>query len=423
MFLNTDLGRNFFGDTQIFNKSFNEANLSEGQRVLLQLCVGLNENEISLQDAILIMDEPENHLHPRILINVLEKILEINTNGQIWIATHSIPLIAHFDPAYLWLMDDNTVQYAGRNPEKVINNLVGDDEKEKLTNFLNLPAAFASTKFASECLIPPQIINTGINDPQTNQIRTILQKLSNSEKLTVLDYGAGKGRLIKLILQFRDINPDESKAYLDYFAYDLPTVDPEIKEECIKAINLFHNEDKRLIKQRYFNDKQQMFFDNTEFFDVIVMANVFHEIDPTQWMKLFSKEDLIIKLKSNGYLLIVEDQQMPVGEKAYKNGFMVFGEAQFRLLFNIKAGDGYSVYDSKKDGRLLAHLIPKTNLKTLSTDSICEAIKSLKSASLDKIHELRNSGETDFKTGMKLSFWLHQYANSSLNLQPFKNDF
>lgn len=422
-FLNTELGRDIFGDTLIFKKPFIDANLSEGQRVLLQLCVALNENEISLQDAILVLDEPENHLHPKILIDVLEKVMTLNTKGQIWIATHSIPLIAHFDPSSLWLMEDNKVYFAGRQPDKIIDNLVGDNEKEKLTEFLNLPAVFASTKFASECLSPPQVVDTSIMDPQTNQINEVLLGLSeNASKLTVLDFGAGKGRLLKLLLHLKEANSSEnSYEYLDYYACDLPTINEEIKNECINVIQSFYRKIDK--KKRYFTGTHEMYFETDYFFDVVVLCNVLHEIDPTEWIRTFSSEEIILKhLKPDGYVLIVEDQQMPVGERAYKNGFMVFGENQFRKLFNIKSNDNYIVNDARGDSRLLAHLIPKNKIQTITNGSIYRSIKSLQQDALEKIRSIRNNAKSDFKTGMKLSFWLNQYANASLNIQNFKKD-
>jgi len=423
-FLTCDLGRNLLGDMQIFGKSFAEANLSEGQKVLLQLCVALNENSISLKDAILIMDEPENHLHPKILIDILEKILTVNTNGQIWIATHSIPLIAHFDPSCLYLMDNNTVHFAGRNPDRILNDLVGDEGKEKLTNFLNLPAIFASVKFASECLAPPNIINTGIDDIQTNQINGILNKQMNSVgRLSVLDFGAGRGRLVKLLQQLRQNETDSKIPLLDYFAFDIPEVDINVKKECIAAIDSYYSKADKVKKKRYFSNKTEFQFGGGEYFDVVLMCNVFHEINPTDWSELFSWNEIISSfLKESGYLLIVEDQQMPIGERAYKNGFMVFGKNQFKILFDITDNDGYVAFDARKDGRLLAHLIPKKNIGRVSNRSITNSIKSLRKEALEKIDSIRNAEECTFKAGVKLSFWLNQYANSSLNLHSITSN-
>lgn len=423
-FLGTDIGRNDLGDALIFSQALGSSKMSEGQKVLFQLCIALLENDISIQDAILILDEPENHLHPKILIDVIDRILELNTFGQVWIATHSIPLIAHYDPSSLWLMDNNTVSFSGRNPELVIDSLVGEAEKQRLSEFLNLPAAFASVKFASECLLGPEILSTSLDDPQTNQIYKIINTFKTSvSTFKVLDYGAGSGRLLKLIAHLEgDVKYKSSDKVrrIEYSAYDVPDVKADIREQCLQVMKDYYGMDKRDLSRRYFSSVQDMYLLSEGHFDLVVMCNVFHEIDPTQWMNLFSNGEVFQKyLNGNGYLLIVEDHQMPVGEKAYKNGFMVFGERQFRLLFDIKDNMDYVIHDARNDGRLLAHLIPKKYLQNISYASILNSIRDLKSISLSMVDRIRREEVPSFKSGMKLSFWLNQYANSSLNLRSF----
>ena len=416
-FLGTDIGRSIYGETTIFGRPFQDANLSEGQRILLQLCVALLEKEIAVENAILILDEPENHLHPSVLIEIIEKILTVNTSGQLWIATHSIPLIAHFDPHFLWHCENGEIAYAGRNPEKIIDSLIGDEEKLRLTEFMNLPAQFASTKFAIECLMPAPIVDTGIGDPQTNQIKKIITDIGIQKKiLRILDFGAGKGRLLKLFNLEKGKNIDLYK--LDYYGFDLPSVFNEITESCLHEIKSFYNE--AVPRSRYFTSIEQMSSLNEGSFDVIVLCNVLHEIEPTEWVYLFSEENILGKyLNKNGYILIVEDQEMPVGEKAYKNGFMVFGKNQFRKLFNLKEKDNYESFDARGDNRLMAHLIPKKYIQRITNESIKTAIEDLSSEALRKIDSIRQTQNCNFKNGMKLSFWLQQYANSNLNLRPF----
>ncbi|WP_374759976.1 AAA family ATPase [Acidithiobacillus thiooxidans] len=63
------------------------------------------------------MDEPENHLHPSAVIDLLDAIKEQNPHGQIWIATHSIPLLSHYDEGSIWYVDEGSISFAGRKPE------------------------------------------------------------------------------------------------------------------------------------------------------------------------------------------------------------------------------------------------------------------------------------------------------------------
>jgi energy-coupling factor transporter ATP-binding protein EcfA2 len=80
---------------ELFGRPFNPNELSEGQSVLLQLAVALFRKGRQFDNMILIMDEPETHLHPRALLDFVSRIRQVIGNGQIWIATHSLPLLAH----------------------------------------------------------------------------------------------------------------------------------------------------------------------------------------------------------------------------------------------------------------------------------------------------------------------------------------
>jgi chemotaxis methyl-accepting protein methylase len=79
-------------------------------------------------------------------------------------------------------------------------------------------------------------------------------------------------------------------------------------------------------EKKYYNEYTKLISDHAEgTFDVIIMCNVLHEIDTKDWLKLFRKDGLISSLLSKkGLLLLVEDQQIPTGEKAYQKGFFSF---------------------------------------------------------------------------------------------------
>jgi predicted ATPase len=78
----------------LFGFPLGQSNLSDGQKILLQLCLAIHCQQESLEDLVLFLDEPENHLHPSVIIETIERIKEEVSNGQIWISTHSIPLLS-----------------------------------------------------------------------------------------------------------------------------------------------------------------------------------------------------------------------------------------------------------------------------------------------------------------------------------------
>ncbi|MEM6816997.1 MAG: AAA family ATPase [Bacteroidota bacterium] len=153
-FLNAELERNLNGEPTLFGFSLGRSNLSDGQKVLLQLCLAIHCQDEKLENLILFLDEPENHLHPSVLIQTIERVLTKIPNGQLWISTHSIPLLSYFDPSNIWYVEQNKVSYAGSGPEKVLKSLVGDESRiSKLQDFISLPGQFALNRHAFESLL------------------------------------------------------------------------------------------------------------------------------------------------------------------------------------------------------------------------------------------------------------------------------
>ena len=192
IFLDTEIGRTLDDEATLFGFPLGKANLSDGQKILIQFCIAIYSQETAMSDLILVLDEPENHLHPSVIIGIIERIKESVTNGQIWIATHSIPLLAHFDPSLIWFVENGKITHAGKIPEKVLHSLLGDDDEiSKLQEFIGLPAQLATSIYATESLLEPRAVTTGSSDPQSVQIRTDLLSISSTGKLRILDYGAG----------------------------------------------------------------------------------------------------------------------------------------------------------------------------------------------------------------------------------------
>jgi ABC-type cobalamin/Fe3+-siderophores transport system ATPase subunit/SAM-dependent methyltransferase len=409
-FLGTKITRSIDGEAQLFGLPLGKSSLSDGQTIIVHLCAALHAQAAKLDEVILLMDEPENHLHPAALLDLVEMIQTHIGNGQLWIATHSIPLLAQVDPSSIWWMEDNTIRKAGDKPEKVLEGLLGGEERRgKLATFLDLPFALASNRFAAECLIPPPTVEHRDGDPQTRQILTVLEKLRTAENvLRVLDFGAGRGRLASELAE--SWLPDQ-RAGLDYIAFDPSEKDAE---ECRAAIGRLHE-----------NPNERLFHDYTKLrerydegsFHVVVMCNVLHEILPADWSDLFGSSGKLTRLlRSDGYLLLVEVQQLPYGERAHEHGFLVLDTAQLRKLFNVGEPDGASfTCDAQRDGWLKAHLISQALLRRYSSDFRKEALLDLCSTARDRIRGLRAQG-TDYRQGRLHGFWVQQFANAQLAL-------
>ena len=413
-FLNTSIDRDADGNAKLFGLPLGQTNLSDGQKVLLQFCVAIYSQRINFNDLILIMDEPENHLHPSVIVETIDQISKCVKNGQIWIATHSIPLLAHFDSSSIWYMEKGTVSYAGNIPEKVLESLLGDEEEiAKLQDFIGLPAQLALNHFAYECLFEPQAIVTGKDDPQVLQIRNQLGNFEKDGKIKILDYGAGKGRLLANIIENLGDNLQSFTNKFDYIAFDKFDDDKKDCEELLEKVYGSSGD-------RYFNDYKSLLSKHDKAsFDIVIMSNVLHEIEPTEWLKLFSNDgDITSLLSENGILLLVEDTQVPVGEKAYQNGFIVLDTPDLKELFNMKAEK--FVFDEARNGRLKCHVIPKNCLSRITAESRISALKSLHRTSREEIIKLRNA-DRNYRNGRLHGYYVQQLANTTLALSELTN--
>ncbi len=401
----------------IFDMVVGDANLSDGQKIMLQLCVALHAQKQNLERTVLIFDEPENHLHPSAVVDLVKTIYNSTTATQIWVATHSVPLLAYMsgvDSNCLWYMERGAISHAGKSPEVVLAGLLGGEEGvAELSAFASLPAELASVRYASESLLPPQVIGSGQGDPQVTQVQQQLESLKSDRPLAILDFGAGQGRLLDGLATIITEKNQSLTDIIDYYAFDAYTDD---HDQCTKVIN------------ENFKDQNRLFHTEDDFFSlkdkgcisVVVMTNVLHEIPPKLWERLFRKNSLIEKcLEDDGYILIVEDQRIPTGEKAHEHGFLVLDTVHLKAMFGATEEDMnkklFLTDDARGDGRLKAHLISKKLLKNVSKESINEAIKLLQSTSKREIQRLR-SCEPSYRNGQLHGFWTQQFANSSLVL-------
>ena len=416
--LGVAFGRDLEGRPTLFGKPVSASGISDGQRVLLQLCVALHAQRASLENTVFLLDEPENHLHPSAAVDLLKFLYENTTNSQIWVATHSVPLLAYMtsvEPMSLWYVKDGSVSNAGKHPESVLSSLLGGEEEiAKLHAFTGLPAQLAAINYAAESLLAPKAIGNGRGDPQVSQVHSALISPVEGQRIRVLDFGAGKGRLLEGMSAIAlDSGTDISNA-IDYFAHNLPCKD-EIY--CRKTIESIYGSNEK----RYFESIDEYFSHRDPgSIDVVVMCNVLHEIPPHKWPEIFSPNSLIGRaLSDEGYLLIVEDQRIPVGELAHEYGFIVLDTPHLRTLFNIKQQhnetEKFKVNDARKDGRLKAHWIAKELIANATNTSVRLAISEVAATSKREIEAIRSKPKT-YANGQLHGFWTQQLANASIFL-------
>ena len=412
----------------LFGRPIPDAQLSDGQSFLFQMAVALYAHgassntkitseyqEKTLDGMILLLDEPEQHLHPAALVEMVERLRQANPSGQIWIATHSVPLLAALPTESIWYMREGEVSWAGRNPEIVLDGLLGGpDGRDQMEDFLRLPAQFASHRFAAECLIPPKAVSTGPEDPQSAQVIGLCQSVANSvgTPMRILDFGAGQGRLLSA-LQERWSGEGEFPISVDYLAFEqFPDGRGFLARNVERAYGVGSATTRVLQKT-----DQLALLDNGSV-DVVVMCNVLHEIPPEQWKQILGAGGPITRLlKASGKLLILEDMEIPHGEKAHRCGFLMLDHQHlFKLMSCTEADKEKIVTLEDRNGRLKAHRIDAALVGRTTSDSTTSALQLLKETALREIQSIRGQA-AGARNGRLHALWTQLFANAELAIQ------
>lgn len=394
------------GNIQLSGVDITEDSLSKGQARLLQISVALSAISEN-QPIVLIWDEPELHLHPRVVRKVLD-VISAKFNCQIWMATHSLSLVSYIGVDSIWYLSPRGVEKGIRAKDELLGELFGGDEQvDQLETFLSPIDELAAVKFAKECLGNPEVVGYAAADPQGSQVfERIKARVAEIKRpLKILDFGAGKGRLTDAA-RFEFNGVDDLSKVIDYYAYD---ISDENHEECVDAIGKTWNDAKErwtneltVLKDRFSSDKA----------DVVSLVNVLHEIPPQDWVKVF--KDITSILAEDGRLLIVEDLKLPRGEMPHRQGFLLLTESSIRKLFGDTNRE--IVFEYKYDGRLMMASVPKSIVST-RIDCLRACLVDCSDRALAEIQDVRRGVTPDFFSGVRHMRAAMQLVNATLSLE------
>jgi len=393
------------------NRRLEIRDLSPGEQDLLAFCVFLvlqsqeqiaNET-VTLKDKILIIDEPDLFLHPKAQIDLLQGLRRLIGDGQIWIATHSISLLSVLNRDEIWLMEDGKITSPSiETPNKVLTSLIGEDNIDRLENFISSQYEWASIQFALECLFPPSVSNNKKDDPQQEQIIQILT--TPKQELKILDFGAGKGRIALELLRNKHILPN-----IYYQALEIDKVHHSQLKEITSTLQTFsniENEKEREILDNYLKLNEPQYKD---FFDFVLLINVLHEIPINKWQ--CELNSILHSLKENGKLIILEDQAIPKGENAHEFGFIILDIDEFKFLFSLDNNPiSYKHPELKYTERLTCIEINKTKSQ-VTPESISQALHRKKTNCNTAIQSLREKQNKTSRDGRMNSYLTQLYAN------------
>src|SRR5262249_46320725 len=152
-------------------------------------------------------------------------------HGQVWLATHSIPVVAYGGMDSVYLIKDNGATYARNRIDEVMTSLLGGmGGRENLQNMLADADKIGMSRFLAECFIDPTPVDTAPSDPQKTMLLEILSKTRKLERATrLLDYGAGRGRLATGLSTY-----NETSTIIEYHAFNRPEFTrPLDRDACI----------------------------------------------------------------------------------------------------------------------------------------------------------------------------------------------
>ena len=396
--------RNGQGKSQLFfdNIPFKFESLSPGQRTLLAYAIlffymDMN-SKTNLNECIIIIDEPELHLHPLAqihLINTLRKL--VNEKGQLWIATHSVHILSHLESDEIFLVKDGSITTPkSTTPGEALTELMGFDCVEELETFINSRSEWAYANFMIQCFKDPDVISEiNTEDPQYRLFKLFKDFIVGQPTLSLLDFGAGKGRL-------------------GYTIQEDPELKDKIKYTVVELEKSFHPILKKIKNiNGVFPSTNNI---TGESFDMVLLCNVLHEISPDKWLNLFAEIKRI--LKKEGYLIIIEDKNLPKGECANDYGYLILNGNSIKKLLSTDVLLEKELENPIYKNRFTFCAVKKEDINS-DTETLLSSLKSLNKDLYAEIKEIKK----DWKNAANGRLYANKaqlYINSTLAIEKLE---
>lgn len=387
---------------------------SPGERFIFYLSFFLfYMDTVKHEKLILLLDEPELHLHPQILIKVIQWLYSSKVVEELWIATHSLFLVPLFRFEEITLFENNRIQPRNSKMYKQIyNDLVGLKDIG-MFEMLKSMDNWEYYCFIAECFCLPTTVNkVNSNDEQFVKFAHKVTKSTSDTPLRVLDYGAGKFRIwecLQMAKERGELDTDK----IDYEAYE-----PHPDDETVKKITEIYGKD-AFTRYANINEVPQ------QSYSAVILMNVLHEIDILEWEQTF--QDIHRILAPDGMLIFLEVQTLSLGEQPFGNtGYLILGPSEVNELFKHPIDLEPKVKETDKSH---CWAIPSSVLRCVDQSSIRSCLNKLISNSktmlreqfikkVESAHSKQNTSDADF-SARKYAFQSQQYINAVLALERF----
>lgn len=392
--------------------------ISPGERILFTWAISLHRQRQALSSAIVLIDEPESHLHHEACIRALTKLRDdvLGPEGQIWLATHSVPLLAWGGLDSVHFVKDGAIEFAGNKVTSVVESLLGGKEgRDRLKTFLSDADEIAFMEFAVQCVLPAGVADPKTGDKQQTQfIEMLNQRLSSQQQIRLLDFSAGKGRFGGALHERLSAHADASlRQRIEYHAYNAPQFTSDAVKAACKA-RIADLGQPGAVGDYYWESLSQLHARHGQAFNLVILCNVLHEIKPENWLTVFRDIDAL--LAPDGILVVMEDLFPPVGELPNERGYLLLDEFGLGLLF----GDpkGVKVLQ-KRENRLLAAEIPKPLVARVTKDTREKALQHLRDYAKEQVSRIRSEvmPSPSHRKGREHAHYSILFTNASLALE------
>lgn len=368
------------------------------------LLIFIKYNKHDNSEIVVLLDEPELHLHPDALIKFVNYLKAEESINICCIATHSIFLVPLLDFYEIIYIENSKIQpHNSKMYCEIFDNIVG--KHENIVDYLISRDMWQYYNFIADCFCLPNVVDKV--DKKDEQFVKFVEHINQIKKIrnfiTVLDYGAGSGRLGKIIKTAEESIEKKVK----YFYYDKYEKNPPTDLGC-----------------PIYKDLQDIYSTNQKF-DCVVLMNVLHEIDVKEWLQTF--QSIYNILEPNGYLLIFEVISLLHGEQPYGDtGYILLGEQEIDKLFKTNGKKSYSNDSNKKTNTFI---IKRELLRNVNSQSIMDALLTLKeniSIQLREQYEIRrkhahNNEKPSRQLIKNYGFLSQHYFNSMFAIERMQN--
>lgn len=379
--------------------------MSPGERSILYFVFQINIIEVLNIEYVLLIDEPETHLHPLALTYLIKYIKEKLKHKFSIIATHSVFLLPLYSFDEIKMLENNEVK---KPTSSLFNNiysqLVGCDDFEgnSIYKFLSSIYEWNYSNFLAECFIAPGENMVGKeDDPQFKKLLKIVSRYTKENSINVLDFGAGSGRMAKCfcLLEKKDSKSDIWWR-LNYSLYDKYIISDSLPQTS-------------WIGEKFKSEEELKSSSLT--YDIVVLYNVLHEISVEEWCSTI--ELIVNSLHKNGCLLFGERRVLSKGENPYgKSGYLILEEEELKRLFSTSNIEKIVLEEIENDPTI-CYAINKSDIQVPEYKDVLETLLLMEKRLSKTIDGILSSGMMN----RKYAFYCQEYFNCQRAIKLLEN--